>query len=102
MTLLPAQVFGLVDRGRVCPGAYADLVLFDPDRVRDRSTYEEPRLRAEGIAHVLVNGRQAWPPVGGDAPGSWGRFLPGPGAAVPQTFPVQPDPGAAAPHGLSV
>jgi len=83
MTLLPAQVFGLAGRGRVCPGAYADLVLFDPDRVRDRSTYEEPRLPAEGIVQVRVNGRQAWPPVAGDAPGGWGRFLPGPGAAAP-------------------
>jgi N-acyl-D-amino-acid deacylase len=72
MTSLPAAVFGLKDRGRVAEGCFADLVLFDPDRVRDRATYEAPRQRAEGIARVLVNGREAWP-----EPGDAGRFLPG-------------------------
>ena len=75
MTSLPAEVFGLTDRGRVREGAFADLVLFDPDRVRDRATYEEPRLPAEGIAKVFVNGRQAWPQPE-EQPGCWGRFLP--------------------------
>jgi N-acyl-D-amino-acid deacylase len=59
MTALPASVFGLVDRGLVREGGFADLLLFDPARVRDRATYEEPRLRAEGIERVFVNGRQA-------------------------------------------
>jgi N-acyl-D-amino-acid deacylase len=76
MTSLPAQVFGLRDRGVVREGAYADLVLFDPDRVRDRATYERPRQPAEGIARVWVNGRQAWP-APADGPGGRGRFLPG-------------------------
>jgi len=74
MTSLPASVFGLVDRGLVREGGFADLVLFDPARVRDRATYEEPRLRAEGIERVFVNGRQAWP-LPQDQSGCWGRFL---------------------------
>ena len=76
MTALPAEVFGLVDRGRIRPGGFADLVLFDPDRVRDRATYEEPRLPAEGVARVFLNGRQAWPEPPDGCPGR-GRFLPG-------------------------
>jgi N-acyl-D-amino-acid deacylase len=76
MTALPAEVFGLAGRGRVREGGWADLVLFDPRKVRDAATYEEPRRRAEGIAKVFVNGRQAWPmPAAGS--GCWGRFLPG-------------------------
>ena len=74
MTSLPASVFGLADRGLVREGGFADLVLFDPARVRDRATYEEPRLRAEGIERVFVNGRQAWPRPQ-DQSGCWGRFL---------------------------
>jgi N-acyl-D-amino-acid deacylase len=74
MTSLPAGVFGLKDRGLVREGCFADLVLFDPGKVRDRATYEEPRLPAEGIAKVFVNGRQAWP-LPGEQSGCWGRFL---------------------------
>ena len=55
-------------------GCWADLVLFDPARVRDRATYQDPRQEAEGIERVFVNGRQAWPEAGA---GCWGRFLPG-------------------------
>jgi N-acyl-D-amino-acid deacylase len=75
MTSLPAGVFGLTDRGVVREGAFADLVLFDPGRVKDRATYEEPRLPAEGIAKVCVNGGQAWPQPQNQS-GCWGRFLP--------------------------
>ena len=46
----------LVDRGLVRVGHHADLVLFDPDRVRDTATYERPRQQADGIDWVLVNG----------------------------------------------
>jgi len=74
MTSLPAGVFGLKDRGRVAEGCFADLVLFDPAAVRDRATYEQPRLPAEGIAKVFVNGRQAWPGLP-DQSCCWGRFL---------------------------
>jgi N-acyl-D-amino-acid deacylase len=60
MTSLPARKFGLEGRGMVAPGAWADLVLFDPERVADRATYEAPRQHPEGIAYVLVNGAVAW------------------------------------------
>ncbi|HEY5785980.1 MAG TPA: D-aminoacylase [Microlunatus sp.] len=56
LTGRPAARLNLVDRGLVRVGHHADLVLFDPDRVRDRATYEQPRQQAEGIDWVLVNG----------------------------------------------
>ena len=60
MTSLPAAQFGLADRGVLRPGAYTDLVLFDPTTVNDRSTWEQPTQVAEGIDLVLVNGRPVW------------------------------------------
>jgi dihydroorotase/N-acyl-D-amino-acid deacylase len=56
MTGLPARKFGLVDRGLVREGAFADLVVFDPARVIDVGTYEDPNHAPAGIPHVLVNG----------------------------------------------
>lgn len=60
MTSLPAQVFGLSDRGTIRVGAVADLVVFDLNRIRDRSTFTEPYQMAEGIVHVFINGERAW------------------------------------------
>jgi N-acyl-D-amino-acid deacylase len=60
MTSLPAQRFGLRDRGLVRPGFKADLVLFDPDRVMDRSTFQEPQLISDGVKRVFVNGEEVW------------------------------------------
>ncbi|QYX58303.1 D-aminoacylase [Roseovarius sp. SCSIO 43702] len=57
MTSLPAQVFGLARRGRLQQGFFADLVLFDPDRIADRAGYADPALPSEGIIDVYVNGR---------------------------------------------
>jgi N-acyl-D-amino-acid deacylase len=59
MTWLPAERLGLTDRGRVRVGAHADLVLFDPATVADRSTFEDPHQYPEGIEWVLVNGEVA-------------------------------------------
>lgn len=56
MTSDPCRRFGLADRGWLRPGCAADVVLFDPDRVRDTATYEEPIRYPAGIRMVLVNG----------------------------------------------
>ncbi|HEX7037496.1 MAG TPA: D-aminoacylase [Pseudomonadales bacterium] len=60
MTSLAAATFGLVDRGRVAPGYWADLVLFDPATVSDRATYDDPKQEPAGIRLVVVNGRIAY------------------------------------------
>ena len=59
MTSLPATVFNLPDRGVLRPGAFADVVVFDLAKVRDRATYEQPHQMSEGMVQVLVNGRFA-------------------------------------------
>lgn len=56
MTSLPATTLGLAGRGSLAPGSYADVVVLDPQRVRDNATYADPHRYAEGIRHVLVNG----------------------------------------------
>jgi N-acyl-D-amino-acid deacylase len=60
MTGQAARNYGLAERGLLKPGYYADLVLFDPDRVSDRATFEEPIQVSQGIRGVWVNGRQVW------------------------------------------
>lgn len=59
MTHLPASVLGMRDRGRIEPGTVADLVVFDPARINDPATFQAPHQYAEGMVHVLVNGRWA-------------------------------------------
>ena len=56
MTSLPASVFGLKDRGQLRVGAWADVLVFDPAKVRDAATYLEPHQLSEGMEYVLVNG----------------------------------------------
>lgn len=56
MTSLPATTLGLTGRGTLVAGSYADLVVLDPDQVRDHATYADPHRYAEGVRHVLVNG----------------------------------------------
>jgi N-acyl-D-amino-acid deacylase len=57
MTSLPATVFGMHDRGTIRVGAAADLAIFDPAKIVDRSTYTDPHHLAEGMFAVLVNGQ---------------------------------------------
>ena len=74
MTSLPADKFRLADRGRIAEGAWADLTIFDPERIADTATYDDPRRYPSGIAHVFVNGE---PVVTGGVPvaGSAGQVL---------------------------
>ncbi|MEW5721810.1 MAG: amidohydrolase family protein [Thermodesulfobacteriota bacterium] len=58
MTGWSASRFGLADRGTITPGAYADVVVFDRDGLRDNTGPDDSRARPSGIRHVLVNGRQ--------------------------------------------
>jgi len=56
MTSLPARTFRFRDRGLIMPGMAADLLLFDPARVTDKATYQQPHQYTEGFDYVLVNG----------------------------------------------
>ncbi|MEX2470897.1 MAG: amidohydrolase family protein, partial [Gemmatimonadota bacterium] len=56
MTSLPAETLGLDDRGRIAEGLVADLVVFDPETVIDRATFQDPHQYPEGIDFVVVNG----------------------------------------------
>jgi N-acyl-D-amino-acid deacylase len=60
MTTLPALRLGWNDRGILRAGAYADLVLFDPGKVLDRSTFEKPYELPIGIEKVFVGGQLVW------------------------------------------
>ena len=74
MTGVAARALGLRDRGVLRAGAWADVVVFDPARVADRSTYEQPHQYASGVSTVLVNGQVAI--EGGDHTGTLaGRVL---------------------------
>jgi N-acyl-D-amino-acid deacylase len=56
LSSLPAQTLKLNRRGALKPGCFADVVLFDPERIQDHATYEQPHQYATGVMHVLVNG----------------------------------------------
>lgn len=59
MTSMPADRLGLSNKGRLNPGADADIVIFDPERMFDRATFDDPALSPEGISYVLVGGEIA-------------------------------------------
>jgi N-acyl-D-aspartate/D-glutamate deacylase len=56
MTSMNADKIGIKDRGRLREGAFADVTIFDPDRVADRATFEQPHQFPIGIKYVIVNG----------------------------------------------
>ncbi len=60
MTGLTAGRFGLIDRGKLAKGAFADVTIFDPRTVIDRATFTEPTRQSLGIRFVLVNGALVW------------------------------------------
>jgi N-acyl-D-amino-acid deacylase len=60
MTGMSAERFGLKDRGQIRAGCFADLVLFDPEKIEDAATFEHPTLPARGIDSVYVNGEPVW------------------------------------------
>jgi dihydroorotase/N-acyl-D-amino-acid deacylase len=57
MTSLPARRMRFHDRGLLRPGMAADITVFDPQRIRDVATFEDPNRYSEGVVHVVVNGR---------------------------------------------
>jgi N-acyl-D-aspartate/D-glutamate deacylase len=59
LTSLPAQTLGLQGRGLLEAGYFADAVVFDPDRIRDHATFDDPHQYATGVEHVAVNGTLA-------------------------------------------
>ncbi len=60
MSAMPAQRLGLSDRGVLRTGMKADIAIFDPDRIRDMATFEKPHAYAEGVTHVIINGKVAF------------------------------------------
>lgn len=74
MTGLSARNFGLKDRGVVSDGAYADLVVFDPETIIDQATFEQPMQPATGIDYVMVNGTIGWSKGAGTG-NTGGRFI---------------------------
>jgi N-acyl-D-aspartate/D-glutamate deacylase len=57
ITAIPASRFGFEKRGRLEPGYFADLVLFDPDKIADRATWVDPHQYPVGVEYVIVNGQ---------------------------------------------
>ncbi|MFK7812008.1 MAG: amidohydrolase family protein, partial [Maribacter sp.] len=78
LTSLPAKNLKLKKRGKLESGYFADIVVFDPEKVTDKATFTNPHQYAEGVLHVFVNGQQVL--KNGEHTGSTpGRFVKGPG-----------------------
>ena len=85
MSALPAETLRIERRGRLQTGYFADIVVFDPSKVRDLATFEDPHQYATGIVHVLVNGVQVL--RDGEHTGAKpGRVVRGPGATARKGF----------------
>jgi N-acyl-D-amino-acid deacylase len=78
LAALPADNLGIADRGRLKPGHFADIAVFDPGRIADTATFAKPQQYAVGMRHVLVNGVAVL--RDGEHTGATpGRFVRGPG-----------------------
>jgi N-acyl-D-amino-acid deacylase len=78
LTSFPCENLRLAGRGRLAPGYFADVVVFDPDRIEDHATYDDPHRYATGVLHVAVNGTLVV--RDGEHTGALpGRFVRGPG-----------------------
>ena len=78
LTSFPAETLKLERRGRLQPGYFADVVVFDPNKIQDHATFEQPHQYSTGVAHVFVNGVQVL--KDGEHTGAKpGRFVRGPG-----------------------
>ena len=78
MTSLPAFNTGIRGRGLLKKNYYADIVIFDPNAISDKATYEKPHQYSEGMKHVFINGIQVL--EDGDHTGALpGRVVRGPG-----------------------
>jgi N-acyl-D-amino-acid deacylase len=78
LSRLPASNLKLKNRGELRTGNYADIVIFDPARVKDNATFEKPHQYADGMIHVFVNGKQVL--KNGEHTGATpGKFVKGPG-----------------------
>jgi N-acyl-D-amino-acid deacylase len=81
LTSLPAENLRIQNRGRLAPGFYADVVVFDPAGIEDRATFERPHQYAVGVRHVFVNGVQVL--KNGEHTGAKpGRVVHGPGKRI--------------------
>ena len=78
LTSLPAGNLGIRRRGSLTPGYYADVVLFDPETIADRATFEKPHQYAVGVQYLFVNG-EAVIVNGGPTGAKPGRVVRGPG-----------------------
>ncbi len=78
MTSLPAYNIGIQERGEIREGYFADVVVFDPEKITDHATFEEPHQYATGVQHVFVNGEQVLR-YGKHTGATPGRVVRGPG-----------------------
>ena len=72
---MPANQIKQYDLGRINEGAYADLVIFDENKIQDKATYTDPRQLAEGIEYMVINGKFVIRnnKLTGNTPGRWLR-----------------------------
>ena len=78
MTSLPASNLKLEGRGSLESGSFADVVIFDPEKIQDHANYENPHQYSTGVLHVFVNGQQVLE-EGEHTGATPGRVVPGPG-----------------------